>query len=815
MPPPHDPQPLPSLVDLQRARESTRDADVERWLRAYVGGFEAGFKGTGRNCPVEVRRELIAQGAVAFAAGLLREATAASGGGARAHSDGVVAVAWEVLHHAMARGDHADPAESETAERVLDTPGKPSLIQLVVAEAKRAPWRRDGETLRVAFLVLSTAPSLEKFVPRVVAAQGLRVCAEIVARKDALLSHKSPFYKENFDRAMRTLQNAALFPIARRALLAVNALELAAGLQDVTVPRDAELTTAIRLSAASLVIRLAGRDEVGVGADVIDHFQGLIDDQRALLEKVVALEPHMSVFGRRFDPAEIVEDIAILATADRNKRKLATVVPALAQALAQRGGSNLRLVRLCVEALAQLSFEPACEPKLQASAPVFVPALKFFVLDKDTSVVGAELRITALSLVEQFGAFATQSSAAVGVVEVAEEEAERAVLQRVGDAVAGGKGAVTRGTPAAAAPSRRRGSNSGGGGGAGVGSSFRVARFFAAPGSAASAESRSAAPTPAPAPAPPPPAAAPLPPSFASASASASPSPSASRPPPRPVTTLAFEVVAGDVLSASPENDDDDEENAAADDAAPVAPNPASPIATPAPARAPAPSSTTRKPTHLMISYCQRASRNHVADLVRRFDLLEMPVWVDYRDMGGNVDDSMAIAVEGAAVVLVFVSRAYKESVACRRELKYASKLERPVIFLVSEMEFINDAKEGGGGWLALLMEDALWIDVSSAQARDANFDSLVKRVREKGVGSLSGSSKPTSKEVTAQVEKQHSTVAVAVAGDAPPAWVADLVLALRSVQSDLADVKRDLASVKSAVASFRASQHPGPDASS
>ena len=47
-------------------------------------------------------------------------------------------------------------------------------------------------------------------------------------------------------------------------------------------------------------------------------------------------------------------------------------------------------------------------------------------------------------------------------------------------------------------------------------------------------------------------------------------------------------------------------------------------------------------------------------------------IWVDYRDMGPNLNDSMANAIEGACAVLIFMTSKYKESANCRKECEYA-----------------------------------------------------------------------------------------------------------------------------------------------
>ena len=72
-----------------------------------------------------------------------------------------------------------------------------------------------------------------------------------------------------------------------------------------------------------------------------------------------------------------------------------------------------------------------------------------------------------------------------------------------------------------------------------------------------------------------------------------------------------------------------------------------------------------KPPPHIMASYNwdhQEVILRVVASLQSRGYL----VWVDTEQMKGATVDTMALAVEGSAAMLLGVSRAYKESSNCR-----------------------------------------------------------------------------------------------------------------------------------------------------
>eukprot|EP01046_Picozoa_sp_COSAG06_P022080 COSAG06_NODE_1691_length_8705_cov_95.509877_11_plen_875_part_01 len=72
----------------------------------------------------------------------------------------------------------------------------------------------------------------------------------------------------------------------------------------------------------------------------------------------------------------------------------------------------------------------------------------------------------------------------------------------------------------------------------------------------------------------------------------------------------------------------------------------------------------TNRP-HIMVSY-NWDHQDVIMRVVGSLQSLGYLVWVDLEQMQGSTVDTMALAVEGSAVVLIGVSRAYKESSNCR-----------------------------------------------------------------------------------------------------------------------------------------------------
>ena len=80
-------------------------------------------------------------------------------------------------------------------------------------------------------------------------------------------------------------------------------------------------------------------------------------------------------------------------------------------------------------------------------------------------------------------------------------------------------------------------------------------------------------------------------------------------------------------------------------------------------------------PQHVMISY-QWDVQGVVIQVRDKLRTLGFKVWLDIDKMGGSTLESMAAAVENAAVVLICVTQKYKDSPNCRSG-------ESPPAFLV------------------------------------------------------------------------------------------------------------------------------------
>jgi hypothetical protein len=100
--------------------------------------------------------------------------------------------------------------------------------------------------------------------------------------------------------------------------------------------------------------------------------------------------------------------------------------------------------------------------------------------------------------------------------------------------------------------------------------------------------------------------------------------------------------------------------------------------------------------------------------------------------MKGATVDTMALAVEGSAVVLLGVSRAYKESSNCRMEAQYALQKKKPLVPLMLVEGYEAD------GWLGLMLGTSLWYalygsTLTSDGAFEDRMDALCRELGDRG----------------------------------------------------------------------------------
>ncbi|XP_066297280.1 uncharacterized protein [Branchiostoma lanceolatum] len=129
---------------------------------------------------------------------------------------------------------------------------------------------------------------------------------------------------------------------------------------------------------------------------------------------------------------------------------------------------------------------------------------------------------------------------------------------------------------------------------------------------------------------------------------------------------------------------------------------------------------------HVMLSY-QWDDQEIVKQIKSTLQINGYKVWMDIDQMGGSTLEAMAGAVENAAVVLICMSRKYKESANCRRECEYAGTRSTDIIPLKMEDKYKPD------GWLGITIGASLYFNFDGKDGFEIVMARLIKEIGDRG----------------------------------------------------------------------------------
>ena len=141
----------------------------------------------------------------------------------------------------------------------------------------------------------------------------------------------------------------------------------------------------------------------------------------------------------------------------------------------------------------------------------------------------------------------------------------------------------------------------------------------------------------------------------------------------------------------------------------------------------------TPSSTGLVVISHDAQDREAAHGLSRALAAVGLDVWVGAQRLSGVAalaPDEVAEALEGASAVVCLVTRAYKDSLDCEEELKYAKKLRKPIVPVLAEDGYSPDA------WLGLILDDQPAFDLTTSH--EALIERLMDEARNAGATSPS-----------------------------------------------------------------------------
>ncbi|XP_059159266.1 uncharacterized protein LOC131943266 [Physella acuta] len=121
---------------------------------------------------------------------------------------------------------------------------------------------------------------------------------------------------------------------------------------------------------------------------------------------------------------------------------------------------------------------------------------------------------------------------------------------------------------------------------------------------------------------------------------------------------------------------------------------------------------------HIFVSYCHK-DKMLVNKIYRGLTDDGFDVWIDQENMGGNLLEGMAKAVEDSWVVLICMSEHYQSSPNCKIEAEYTVMQHKEYIMLKMQENFSPQ------GWLGATQGAKKFYDFS----KSGNYDSMLKEL--------------------------------------------------------------------------------------
>lgn len=142
---------------------------------------------------------------------------------------------------------------------------------------------------------------------------------------------------------------------------------------------------------------------------------------------------------------------------------------------------------------------------------------------------------------------------------------------------------------------------------------------------------------------------------------------------------------------------------------------------------------------HVMLSY-QWDIQDTVKHVFEGLKSMGIPVWMDIEGgIKGNINDSMALGVDGAAVVCPFMTAKYQESKNCKKELNYADAQDVEIVPIMAEKSYKATQ------WLGIITAGMLWIDFRSTDNLPTRIKSLAQEIIQQAGDKLTiGAPNPT-----------------------------------------------------------------------
>lgn len=136
------------------------------------------------------------------------------------------------------------------------------------------------------------------------------------------------------------------------------------------------------------------------------------------------------------------------------------------------------------------------------------------------------------------------------------------------------------------------------------------------------------------------------------------------------------------------------------------------------------------KNNHIMFSYSwnQKNQVRHIYDLVDS-DFCDVPKWIDINKMSGNIMEAMNDAVENSFLVIIFLSKDYKNSKNCKTESELIIGKQKDYLLVLVEKDYPYFEDNEKENWLSKMFKNQFYIDLTEMDS--SNIDKLKELIND------------------------------------------------------------------------------------
>jgi len=135
------------------------------------------------------------------------------------------------------------------------------------------------------------------------------------------------------------------------------------------------------------------------------------------------------------------------------------------------------------------------------------------------------------------------------------------------------------------------------------------------------------------------------------------------------------------------------------------------------------------KNNHIMFSYSwkQMNQVRHIYDLIDN-EFISVNKWIDINKMCGNILDAMNDAVENSFLIIVFLSKDYKNSKNCKTEAELIFGKQKKYLLVLVEKGFPYLENNNEDNWLSKMFKNQFYIDLTEMNSN--NLDKLKELIK-------------------------------------------------------------------------------------